>query len=326
MVKEQVRAFWVTGPCSGALRQEALPDPGPGELRLRSLYSAVSRGTDSLVYGGRVPPSQYQAMRAPHQAGDFPWPVKYGYSNVARVEAGPAEVEGRRVFCLYPHQEAYVLDAQAVVPLPEALPSRRAALAANMETALNATWDAAAAPDARIAVIGAGVVGCLTAYLLAKAARHPVQLIDIDPAKAAVAERLGTIFRQTEEAEGDMDLVVHASGNPTGLTQALQLAAFEGEILELSWYGDTLVPLPLGEAFHARRLTLRSSQVGQVAPARRATTSHRQRLTEALDLLADPVLDCLITGESPFEDLPATMDRLARAAGGTLCHLIAYET
>jgi threonine dehydrogenase-like Zn-dependent dehydrogenase len=250
--------------------------------------------------------------------------VKYGYASVGRVESGPAELQGQRVFCLYPHQDRYVVPIDAVTLLPEAVSDARGVLAANMETAVNGLWDAMPRLGDRIAVVGAGVVGCLVAALVARLPGVQVQLIDTDPRRAAVAARLGCAFAAPAQAAGDADLVIHASGNPDGLATALALAGFEATVLELSWYGDRMVPAPLGGSFHARRLTLRSSQVGAVATAQRARWSHRRRMTLALDLLADPVFDVLLSGTSPFEDLPATLARLASTPDGALCHVITY--
>lgn len=317
-------AFWITGALSGEIRAADLPAPGNGEVLVRTRFSGISRGTECLVYGGSVPPSQYQAMRAPFQEGDFPWPVKYGYASVGLIEQGPAALQGREVFCLYPHQTHYLVPEAAVLPLPEGLPAGRAVLGANMETALNGLWDGAPRPGDRIAVIGAGVVGCLVAHLAAQVPGCRVQLVDIDPDKAAVAARLGVPFASPESAAADSDLVFHASGAPEGLVTALEIAGFEATVVEMSWFGDRAVPLPLGEDFHARRLTLKSSQVGQVAPARRARWSRRRRLAKALELLAEPRFDALITGESAFGALPETLRSLYQAPAGVLCHRITY--
>ena len=316
------RAFWVTGPGRGELRNEALGPRKTGEVRVRALFSGVSRGTEALVFAGCAPPSQFAVMRAPFQTGDFPAPVKYGYASVGVVEGGPRA--GQTVFCLYPHQDRYTVPTDAALPLPDGVPPQRAILAANMETALNGLWDAAPEPGARIAVIGAGTVGCLVAYLVARHHDGPVQLIDIDPDKAAVAAALGVPFAVLGAATGECDVVIHASGNPAGLVTALGLAAFEGTIIEMSWYGDVAVTLPLGEAFHSRRLTIKSSQVGAVAPLRRATWSHTRRLAEALSLLRDDALDVLITGECAFAALPETMAHLASAPAGVLCQRVRY--
>ncbi len=320
------RAFWIVAPGRGEIRSEALPSPGPGEVRVRALFGAISRGTESLVFAGRVPPSQYRAMRAPFQGGEFPAPVKYGYLSVGRVEHGPPDLLGATVFSLYPHQTRYVVPVDAVVPVPAGVPARCAVLAGNMETALNGIWDAAVRPGDRVAVVGAGVVGCLAAWLTARIPGCEVRLIDLEPARAGIAGRLGVPFVAAAKAEpaGDCDVVIHASGAPEGLVTALGLAGFEATVLELSWFGNRPVALPLGEAFHAKRLVLRSSQVGAVAAAQRGRWSHRRRLALALALLEDPSLEALITGESRFDELPATMARLAATPGGALCHRIVY--
>lgn len=318
-------AFWTVAAGRGALRQETLPPPRDGEALVRTLYSGVSRGTEALVLAGRVPPSQWQAMRAPFQAGTFPFPVKYGYASVGVVEHGSPPLSGRAVFCLHPHQDRYVVPEAALVPLPEDVPPARAVLAANMETAVNALWDGGARVGDRVVVLGAGVVGCLVAYLAARIPGCRVTLCDITAARRDVAQALGVGFAAPEDAPGDADLVVEASGHPAALARALELAGFEATVLCLSWFGDATVPLPLGEAFHSRRLRLVSSQVGTVSPVRRARRSHADRLATALALLADAALDALVSGESAFADLPQTMRRLTGPGGGdVLCHRIRY--
>ena len=313
------RAFWVAAPGQGEIRSAPPRQAETDEIVVTARASAISRGTEALVFQGRVPKSQYEDMRCPFQEGDFPAPVKYGYASV-----GDGEDIGR-VFCLHPHQDRYVVPTQAVIPVPEDVPDRRAVLAANMETTVNALWDAGPRVGDRIAVVGAGVVGCLFAALVARIPGTRVALVDINAARAETAARLGVEFAAPAEAAGESDIVVHASGSPAGLETALGLAGFEGLVLEMSWYGDSKVPAPLGEAFHSKRLTLKSSQVGAVATSRRARRSRRDRLILALELLRDPVFDCLITGESPFDALPDTLARLARDPGDTLCHVVLYE-
>lgn len=277
-----------------------------------------------LVLAGRVPASEHQRMRAPFQEGDFPAPVKYGYSNVGIVEQGPADLLGRAVFCLYPHQSRYVVPAAAVNLLPDNVPPARAVLAANMETAVNAVWDAEPRVGDRIAVVGGGVVGLLVAWLASRMPGCHVQLVDTYAPRAKVAEQLGLHFASPDDAAPEADLVIHASGNSAGLATALRLAAFEATVLEMSWYGEQRVSLPLGEAFHARRLTLKSSQVGHVATAQRARWTHGRRMALAVSLLQDAQLDALVTDSAPFEQLPQVLARLATGMPDTLCHRIDY--
>jgi threonine dehydrogenase-like Zn-dependent dehydrogenase len=317
------RAFWLASPGRGEIRDLTLPEPGEDEVLVRALYSGVSRGTETLVFRGGVPAGQYGVMRAPFQEGDFPAPVKYGYLSVGVVEEGPERLVGRTVFCLYPHQTRYVVPAGAVTPVPDGVPAGRAVLAGTVETAVNALWDAAPLVGDRIAVVGGGMVGCSVAALLARFPGVRLQLVDADPARARTAAALGVGFAAPGDALGDCDLVVHASATEAGLTRSLELLAPEGTVVELSWYGDRKVALPLGEAFHSRRLTVRSSQVGTVSP-RRASRSYADRLALALDLLADPALDALITGESAFEDLPDIMPRLASGEMPALCHRVRH--
>lgn len=320
----EARAFWLAEPGRGEIRTAILKPPASGEVQVRSLASGISRGTESLVFQGGVPESQHAAMRCPFQEGDFPAPVKYGYASVGIVEHGPDALLGRRIFCLHPHQDRYVVPEGSVLPVPDAVPDARAVLAANMETAVNGLWDAAPRLGDRIAVVGAGVVGCLVASLAARLPGTRVELVDIDAGRAALAAALGCAFADPEAAAPDADLVIHASGSEAGLATALRLAGFEATILEMSWYGARPVTVPLGEAFHARRLTLRSSQVGAVATAQRARWSHRRRLALALDLLADPVYDRLLTGTCRFAELPSVLARLAGTPAGALCQVVTY--
>ena len=320
----EATAFWVTAPGRGELRTEWLRPPGPGEALVETRFSGISRGTETLVFEGRVPASQHDAMRAPFQAGGFEFPLKYGYSSVGIVAGGAPELVGRRVFCLHPHQDRYVVPAAAVIPLPDAVPDARGVLAANFETAINGLWDAAPRVGDRAAVIGAGVVGALAAALLVRIPGCELQLIDVDPEKAAIAAALGVDFALPGAARGDLDLVVHASGRAEGLRTALGLAGFEARIVELSWYGDRTVSLPLGEAFHSRRLRLISSQVGAVARAQRGRWSHSRRLRLALALLGDPRFEALLAPAAPFARLPELMAALAARPSKIMCQLINY--
>jgi Zn-dependent alcohol dehydrogenase len=318
-------SFWVTAPGHGEIRRGQLDAPRADELIVQALFSGVSRGTESLVFQGAVPPSEYARMRAPFQEGDFPAPVKYGYCMVGRVIQGPSELQEREVFCLHPHQDRFVIPMAAVNLLPSDVPAARAVLAANMETALNGVWDADVLPGDRVSVVGAGSVGCLTAWLAARIPGCEVELIDINPQRAAVADSLGARFALPKDARGEADVVIHASGTQAGITLALRLAAFEATVLEMSWYGDRSVSLPLGEAFHSRRLVLKSSQVGAVAGARRARRTLQSRLRLALSLLNDAVLDELINSESRFIDLPRTLAQLSSTPGEVIMHRVRYD-
>jgi 2-desacetyl-2-hydroxyethyl bacteriochlorophyllide A dehydrogenase len=320
----RARAFWTVAPGQGEIRDELLPPAGDGDVVVRALYSGISRGTEALVFRGRVPPSEYARMRAPFQAGEFPGPVKYGYVSVGEVESGPDALVGRRVFVLYPHQTRYIVPAGAVHVLPDEVPAARAVLASNLETAINGLWDARPHVGDRVAVVGGGTVGCLVAWLAGKIAGCRVQLIDVNPARASIAARLGVAFADPAGAETEADCVIHASGSPAGLAVALDVAGFESTIVEMSWFGTDVVPLPLGEAFHVRRLSVRSSQVGTIPPAQRARWDHHRRMALALSMLVDPTLEVLITGESSFDELPTTMARLATTPGDTLCHRVRY--
>jgi NADPH:quinone reductase-like Zn-dependent oxidoreductase len=319
----QGKALWYVAPGRAELREETVDAPEAGEVQVRSLFGAISRGTERLVLAGRVPASEYERMRAPLMAGTFPFPVKYGYATVGRVEAGAADQ--RIVFSLHPHQSLFTISAEAVVPVPERVPARRAVLAANMETALNALWDGAPGPADRIAVVGGGLVGLLIAYLCARLPGAEVTVVDVASARAEVAHRIGAHFADPNAAPRDCDLVFHASGTAAGLATALRLAGEETGIVELSWYGTSEVAVPLGEAFHSRRLRLVSSQVGSVAPSHRPRWTRRRRLMAALALLEEPVLDILLGPSIAFDELPAKLPSILGYESGGMCPLIRYS-
>lgn len=318
-------AFWVEGPGEGGLRTVDLAEPGADDVLVRTLHTGISRGTESLVFAGRVPEAERDRMRAPFQQGDFPGPVKYGYLNVGRVERGPAELRGRTVFTLFPHQSAFVVPRSAVTPVAEDVPARRAVLAGAVETAVNILWDAAPLVGDRVTVVGAGMIGCAVARLLRAIPGVDVVLVDTDRSKAAPCDRLGVAYAHPDDAPRDRDLVIDVSGSEAGLRLALETAAAEGEIIEASWFGDRSVSLPLGGAFHSRRLTIRSSQVGSVPPRRRGARGTAERLALALELLRDPAFDALLTGESSWRDLPDVMAAIASGSAPGLCHTIDWR-
>jgi threonine dehydrogenase-like Zn-dependent dehydrogenase len=317
-------AYWTTGPGRGMLRDEPLRKPGPGEALVRTRHSGISRGTELLVHRGGVPPEIASRMRAPFQDGDLPGPVKYGYLSVGVVEDGPKELLGRDVFCLFPHQDRYVVPVAALTPVPDGVPARRATLAGAAETAVNALWDAAPRLGDRVAVVGAGMIGCTVARLLRTFPLDRLELVDVEPGRAAVGEALGVEVVHPADAAGGCDVVVHASATSAGLQRSLELLGDEGEVIELSWYGTSEVSVPLGSVFHPRRLSVRASQVSEVAASRRARRTPADRLALALRLLRDDAFDALITGCSPFAELPETMRRLASGDLSAICHVIDY--
>jgi hypothetical protein len=340
----RARAFWTTAPGCGELRDEHLAPPAAGTYRVRTLATGVSRGTEALVFAGRIPESQHRAMRAPLMGGAFPFPVKYGYSAVGVIEdeilplplregAGSSQAPGigsalaairpgQRVFVLHPHQDRFNAPAAMCIAVPDNVPTSRAVLAANMETALNLLWDAVPLPGERMLVVGAGVIGLLTASLLARVPATTVTLVDTNPARAVLAHAFGCDFSLPDAAPGEQELIIHTSASEAGLRLCLASAAFEARIVEASWYGDAAPALPLGEAFHARRLRLLASQVGAISPPMRGRRSHAERLSLALSLLADTRFDALLEGPTPFANLPAAMPTILRPGG--LCHVVTY--
>jgi threonine dehydrogenase-like Zn-dependent dehydrogenase len=323
----KAQALWIIGPGRAEIREHDLPVPGPDQALVATIATAISRGTERLVFEGRVPESQWPAMRAPLQQGEFPYPVSYGYAAVGRVRAGPAPLLGRRVFCLHPHHDAFIAPASMCIPVPDTVPDHRAALAANMETAVNVMWDARPLVGERALVVGAGVVGLLVTFLLSRIPGIDLAVCDLDAARGAIVERFGARFCAPEDAPPDRDLVIHASASAAGLLLALARCGFEGRVVEASWFGDKQVALPLGEAFHAKRLSIVSTQVGHVAPALRGRRTHAARLALALALLDDARLDALLGPVTRFAELPQSMGRLLSPPAGVpqpLCPIVTY--
>lgn len=325
---EGARALIYVAPKRAEIRTVALlsvkDDPGMAHVKVRTLFSGLSRGTERLVFEGNLPRSEWARMRAPNQEGDFPFPVKYGYAAVGRVEHGPDSLLGVTVFGLFPHQDQWLARTEDVIAVPSGVPARRASLAANMETALNAVWDSGVSAGHNVLIIGAGVLGLLVAAVVGGMPGVSLAVVDVRPERAALAQALGAEFFAPEDAPGGMDVIFHTSASEAGLRLALDCAAFEGRIIELSWFGNRSVSLPLGEAFHSQRLQLISSQVGHVAPAQRARWSHRRRLEAALALLNDPRLDALVTEEVAFDDLPRELPRLLGDDATGLATVIRY--
>jgi threonine dehydrogenase-like Zn-dependent dehydrogenase len=319
------RALWYTAPGKAELRPDLLKAPRADEITVRTLFSGVSRGTERLILSGAVGASEYQRMRCPLQEGEFPFPVKYGYCAVGQVEQGDESLRGRTVFIMHPHQDIFTAPAAMAFPVPEGIPPRRATLAANMETALNAIWDSGAGPADRIAVIGAGIVGLLAGYLAAKLPGTEVTIADICEDRRGIAAAMGCRFAAPAEAPCGCDVVFHTTASAEGLATAVRCAGFEAALVELSWYGgDSTTPVPLGGAFHSQRLKLISSQVGQVASSRRPRWSYRRRMEAALRLLNTPELDLLVPVEIPFEETADRLPELLRAGAPGLAPVIGY--
>ena len=305
--KGQVLALWITGRGQSELRAAPEPRLNAGEARIRTLWSGISRGTERLVYGGHVPASEYDRMAGPLQEGTFPFPVKYGYCAVGIVEDGPQTLMGRTVFALHPHQDRFTAPVDMLARVPDSIPARRAVLAANMETALNALWDAGCGPADRVVVVGGGIIGLLVAHLAGRLPGTDVTLVDVDPERREVAQALGIRFALPPDTPTEADLVFHTSASAAGLDLSLSCAGIEASIVEMSWYGDRAVNIALGGAFHSKRLRLIASQVGQVALSRRMRWTHGRRLEAAMALLDDPRLDTLVAEDVRFEDLPSAL-------------------
>lgn len=297
-------ALWHDAKYKLSLRTELLCPVTDSNLLLECLWSGVSKGTERLVFEGLIPKTEWERMRCPFQHGTFNYPVKYGYGFVGRIMDTDRSDCGKNVFCLHPHQTHAIVPQDAVHILPDDLPPRRAILAANMETALNVTWDAGISAGDRVLIVGAGVVGLLIATLAAATPGTEVTICDIDAGKHKVAASLGLTACAPDAAPGDCDVTINASASPQGLELALECAGFEARVVEASWFGDRDVSVPLGRAFHSKRLQIVSSQVGHVSPTKRARWTYARRMAKAISFLSNPALDNLITNEVDFLTAP----------------------
>ncbi len=318
-------ALWAVAKGQLALRTESLRARADNDVLVRALYSGVSRGTERLVLTGAIPESEHERMRCPLQDGSFPFPVKYGYCLVGQVLDGPSDMVGTNVFCLHPHQDLALVPSGMAVPIPPELAPHRAVLAANMETALNINWDSGIAPGDRVLIVGAGVVGLLTASLAAAIPGTDVFITDIDASKAGIADAMGAMFCTPGHTPDGFDICINTSGSAAGLRLALAKAGLEARVVEASWYGTDQVPLPLGEAFHSQRLSLISSQVGRIPPARQPRWTHRRRLEKAMQLLTCQAgYDSLLTHSVPFANAAADLPTLICDTADALCIAIDY--
>jgi 2-desacetyl-2-hydroxyethyl bacteriochlorophyllide A dehydrogenase len=321
---ELAQALWYVAPKQVEIRSESLLQLGPNQALVQSLFGAISRGTESLVFKGAVPESEFERMQSPFMGGQFPFPVKYGYCNVGRVLQGPADLLGKTVFSLSPHQTVFNAPISALSIVPSHIPPSRAVLAANMETALNGVWVGRPAPADRLAIVGGGVIGLLIAYLCRNLPGAEVTLVDTNPDRETICRALGVNFSTPDQAHKDCDVVFHASGHPAGLTTALGLAGEEATVVELSWYGAQPVSVPLGGAFHSRQLRLLSCQVGHIESSHKARWPYARRLQAAINLLNDPCLDVLLAPATPFEQLTTTLPDLFSPQSSVLCQVIQY--
>nr|WP_239479938.1 zinc-binding alcohol dehydrogenase [Actibacterium sp. 188UL27-1] len=313
--------MWITN-AQQAVPRDTTYHAGDGELDIKTLFTGISRGTERLVYQGQVPVSEHASMRAPFQDGDFTFPVKYGYAAVGEVQGG--DRQGEVVFSLFPHQTRFAVPSHMALSVPVDVPAARAVLAANMETAVNITWDAGISIGDRVVVVGCGVVGALAGYLAARIPGTEVTLVDLDPGRAAIAAALGCDFATPDTAPEEADIVIHASASSAGLSLGIALAGTEATVVEASWYGTQRTEVPLGGRFHQRRLRIISSQVGRVPAKQAARWDFGRRLGKALALLNDPALDVLISGETAFDDLHAAYDGILHDPS-TLCHRVRYD-
>jgi 2-desacetyl-2-hydroxyethyl bacteriochlorophyllide A dehydrogenase len=303
-------AVWFPRARSVELRTEELSEPGPDEVRVRAALSAISHGTEMLVYRGEVDADL--ALDLPTLVGGYGFPLKYGYASVGHAIAVGPDVRGVRegdlVFALHPHQDEYVVPQSLVRPLPRGIAPEQGVFLANIETAINVVLDAKPRLGEVVAVFGQGVVGLLVTQLLRRSGTRVVA-VEPSPLRRSFAERCGAeaaiapgdraLVREFTSGRG-ADIAIEASGSPSALQEAIDCVAPEGTVVVCSWYGDKPVPLVLGGNFHRGRVRVISSQVGRIDPSLAPRWDRERRMELATELLGDLVLADLITHRIPF--------------------------
>jgi 2-desacetyl-2-hydroxyethyl bacteriochlorophyllide A dehydrogenase len=319
----RARRVTFTAPRQVALEPVDVGAPGPGQVLVRTQFSGISGGTELLAYRGLIDPDLPLDERIGALGGTFRHPFPYGYSCVGRVEAGSLPV-GTTVFAFHPHQDVLLLDEADAVVLPDGTPPREATLFPSVETALQLSLDAGPVAHERVVVLGLGVVGLLTALLLQRAGARVVAADPVQP-RRAIAASVGIAAVAPGDLPTGVPRVVELSGSPSALPRALDLLAHEGTALVGSWYGRQDVVLPLGGAFHRRRLTIRSSQVSTIPAALAARWDHARRRAAAAALLADLPLAALATTEVRFDDIARAYALLDDGTAGVLHVALRYQ-
>ena len=309
------RALWFETAGRARIRDETLAAPPDGWRRITAVASGVSPGTERLVATGGVPASVYDTMRCPYMEGSFDFPLKYGYSLVGRLD------DGRLAHVLHPHQTLCNVRAADIRIVPDDVPAERATLAANLETAVNALWDAELSLGERTLVIGFGTVGSLIARLLLRT-NAPFDVLDVDPAKRKLARDLG--FNAVDAVGGEYDVAIGASGNADEVQTALDAVGSEGRVIEVSWLGSQEARLDLGGAFHSGRKRIIGSQVSQIPPRLRGRWDFARRTELVFALLRDPAFDAHLTSAVPFEELPRFYEELCAGRAGGLSVVVRY--
>jgi threonine dehydrogenase-like Zn-dependent dehydrogenase len=321
----QAHAYWLVSPSLGEIRETTIAPFLREPLFLNTLYSGISPGTERLVGSAKVPQECWETMGCLYMEGSFAFPLKYGYSLVGQVEEGSDQ--GKRFFVMHPHQSRVVVENSDALNLPDWLPSKRATLIPNTETALNAVWDAQVSQEDRILIVGAGIVGILISFVLSKEYNLETDFLEQDQQRIRYLEQLPWLKNSrlaTDYKEGNYNIVFHTSASSSGLQSAINALAFEGRCIELSWYGTQLVSLQLGGSFHYDRKEIIASQVSSIARPMRKLVNFHQRKERVLCLLVDAAVDVLLEPVISFRDLPKFMSLLYQRKVQAVSPLVEY--
>lgn len=321
---QQPTALWHLSETHSEIRQIPSVLFLEGYCEIKALYSLISTGTERLVASGKVPEELHASMQVPYMEGSFSLPVKYGYSLVGEVVDGPENLKRKIVHLLHPHQDYCVVLAEDVFVIPREIPSQRAILASNLETALNALWDSGVSAGDKVMVAGFGIIGSLVVRLLTLMPAVQVMVIDTDPNRKKLAETMGFSTAHAEELDADFDLAFHCSGHETGLQTCIDKAGPEGKVIEMSWYGNKPVTLNLGGTFHSQRKSIISSQVSSLPASKQARWNFYRRKQVVFELLKNPAFDQHIAATIAFQELPALFEKIRKGQTDALSYGVSY--
>ncbi len=329
-------ALVFTGPREVALEERPVESPGPDEVLVRSRVSAISPGTELLVYRGDAPTDLEADVSIDALEGDLSFPTRYGYATVGEVvETGPGAegYHGERVFAFHPHQSRFCAGVPELFISPPDLDDEALALLPTAETATNLLLDGGPRVGERVVVFGAGVVGLATVRLLAELSLEELVVVEPLEGRRELARAFGADRTVPPGATGTFadsdppgaDLVYEVSGQPEALDAALSVAGYDGRVVVGSWYGSKRADLDLGGSFHRDRIGVTSSQVSTISPELRGRWSRERRRGTALDALRRIDTDRLVTDRVPFRSAPAAYERLDTDPERTLQVLLEYR-
>jgi threonine dehydrogenase-like Zn-dependent dehydrogenase len=296
------------------------------ELLVESFFSLVSIGTERTVALGMVPPEIREQMKVPYMEGSFSFPCKYGYSLVGKIIRGPAGLKNRFVHLMHPHQDMAWVHPSSVFPLPDGIPPRRAVLAGNMETAVNALWDSEISVGDSVLIAGFGIVGALIALLASCIPGVAIVVLETNEKRRSLAAKLGfDLFENFRTGNTPFDAALNTTGDENALQICIDNTGFESQVTEVSFYGTKAVSVRMGGNFHISRKRIAVSQVSNLPLKKLARWDHLRRKQLVYNLLKDNRFDCLVENAVPFHDAPVLFKLIRSNAMHEISVLLTYQ-